>query len=104
MAFIKDPIEWEKGTIKKMVHIYCKSHHGMYNRLCPECSGLLEYANKRLDKCKFGSKKSTCEKCPVHCYKPEKREYVKQVMRYAGPKMILKHPIDAVRHIIKNIK
>ncbi|MDK2821135.1 MAG: hypothetical protein PWP31_1100 [Clostridia bacterium] len=104
MAFYKSPIDKEKDTIKKMIKLYCKKQHNSQQGLCQDCQSLLEYALKRLDMCKFGNKKPTCEKCPIHCYKPEMREKVKKVMRFAGPRMLFIHPIDAVRHMIKNIK
>lgn len=45
-------------------------------------------------------KKPTCNKCPIHCYKPEPKEQMRLVMRYSGPRMLLKHPILAVRHLL----
>ena len=53
---------------------------------------LFVYAQKRLDKCVFGEEKPACKQCPVHCYQPAKREEMKQIMRWAGPRM---HPILA---------
>lgn len=99
-------LKWEKNVIHKMIRLYCRQNHPRQagQTLCDDCRGLLEYALKRLDHCKFGANKPTCEKCPVHCYKPEMREKVKTVMRYAGPRMIIAHPVDAVKHIIKNRK
>ena len=38
-------------------------------------------------------------KCPVHCYEAAMRERVRQVMRYAGPRMLLRHPILALLHL-----
>ncbi|MEG0375126.1 MAG: nitrous oxide-stimulated promoter family protein, partial [Raoultibacter sp.] len=35
-----------------------------------------------------------------HCYKPEEREKIRAVMRHAGPRMMTKHPIAAIRHLI----
>lgn len=104
MAFRKSPIEREKDTIKKMVLLYCRDKHHGKQGLCGECREMLEYAWKRLEKCKFGADKPTCEKCPVHCYNPDMRERVKKVMRHAGPRMIFHHPLDAILHMIKNKK
>jgi hypothetical protein len=60
----------------------------------------LEYALKALKKCPFQEGKTTCAKCPVHCYQQDKREKIRAVMRYAGPRMIYRHPTLAVFHII----
>jgi len=42
--------------------------------------------------------KPTCARCPVHCYRPAMRTEVQQVMRYAGPRMLWRHPWLALRH------
>jgi len=104
MSFWKDSIEQEKNTINKMINLFCRGNHGTKECLCQECSDLKDYALKRLQHCKFGVDKPTCEKCTVHCYKPDMREKVKKVMRYAGPRMIFIHPIAAVIHLIKSKK
>ncbi|MDJ0698231.1 MAG: nitrous oxide-stimulated promoter family protein [Woeseiaceae bacterium] len=94
-------LERERVTMEKMVDIYCADHHeGSAGDLCPECSAFLEYAEVRLDKCPYGEDKPTCSNCPVHCYKAPQREYARRVMRYAGPRMLLRHPILAIAHMI----
>jgi hypothetical protein len=88
----------EKRTIAAMVRIYCRAHHGTSSTLCRECEALQSYAFCRLDRCPFGADKTTCAQCPVHCYKPAMRTQVKAMMRYAGPRMLLRHPILALLH------
>ncbi len=90
----------ERRTIEAMIAIYCRDHHARRKGLCAECEEVLAYAELRLDKCLFADNKPTCAKCPVHCYKPAMREQVKQIMRYAGPRMIYNHPYLAIRHIL----
>jgi hypothetical protein len=87
----------EKKTIAAMLRIYCGRHHDDA-QVCNQCGELLQYALARLDRCPFGAEKSTCARCPVHCYKPAMRERIRQVMRYAGPRILLRHPILAIRH------
>jgi hypothetical protein len=89
----------EKKTIEAMVRLYCKKKHGAKGVLCTECSDFLDYAFLRLDKCPFQEKKSTCGKCTVHCYRPDMKEKVKEVMRYSGPRMILHRPGLALHHV-----
>ena len=36
--------------------------------------------------------KTTCRLCPVHCHKAGDEERMQEVMRYAGPRMLLYHP------------
>lgn len=97
-------IEREKKTVVLMLGIFCKDHHHSANKICSECQELLNYAVKRLDHCKFGEGKPTCSKCKVHCYKPEMRQRITEVMRYAGPKMPFNHPIIALRHLLDSFK
>ena len=93
-------IEREKQTIKIMVEIYCKKKHGCKNELCGECQEFLEYAHKRLSFCKFGEEKSTCSRCPIHCYKKDMKAKVKEIMRFSGPRMILYKPSEVIRHAL----
>ncbi len=90
----------EARTIEAMIYLYCRDRHETRVGLCPECQELLDYARQRLDKCPFGEGKTTCANCRVHCYKPAMRERVRVVMRYAGPRMLARHPVLAVRHLL----
>ncbi|HEY3420802.1 MAG TPA: nitrous oxide-stimulated promoter family protein [Methanomassiliicoccales archaeon] len=92
-------IQREKETITVMVKIYCRAHHGKGGH-CRECSELVDYATNRLSKCPFQEDKPTCSRCTVHCYRPDMRESVREVMRYSGPRMIVYHPIMAVVHMV----
>ena len=90
----------EAKTIEAMLAIFCGAHHGRKTGLCPRCEELRLYALERLDRCPFQDKKSTCANCPVHCYKPALREQIRVVMRYAGPRMLLRHPVLTLLHMI----
>ena len=72
--------------------------------LCSSCAELLEYAFCRLERCPFGAEKPTCARCPVHCYKPAFRTMIKAVMRYAGPRMLYRHPVLALLHQIDSFR
>lgn len=98
-------IEYEKQVVRWMIEIYCHAHHGTENdSLCNVCAALNDYAVARLSHCRFVDDKPSCKRCPVHCYNPQMREQIRQVMRYSGPRMLWHHPIAAVRHLIQNIK
>jgi predicted amidophosphoribosyltransferase len=97
-------IKRERRTVAAMIALYCRDHHRSEDALCSECSELLAYADERLDRCPFGERKTTCAKCPVHCYRPAMREKIRAVMRYAGPRMLLRHPLLAIRHLIDSSK
>ena len=96
-------LSWEKKTVKQLIGISCRGqHHAGSGRgkLCPACSELLSYADTRLERCPFGEQKTFCGTCRIHCYEPARREEIRQVMRYAGPRLLLVDPIAAVRHLI----
>ncbi len=101
MAKAHPRIERERKTLETMIGIFCRDRHGTKGEICSDCAGLLAYAVKRLDKCPFGAKKPTCAHCPVHCYRPDMREKIREVMRHAGPRMIWRHPVLAACHLIE---
>ena len=90
----------EQLTMSAMVDMYCRDHHSPADDLCDDCTEFLDYANVRLDKCPYGEDKPTCANCPVHCYKAHYRAKAKQIMRYAGPRMLLRHPIMTIAHYL----
>jgi hypothetical protein len=94
----------ERKTVEAMIGLYCKKSHAPKGLLCPECWELRRYALEHLDRCPFQERKTTCAHCPVHCYRPEMRERIRAVMRYAGPRMLLRHPVLAVLHLWDGIK
>jgi len=97
-------IEAEKQTINLMIKIYCSKHHGRKEELCDECRELRDYAFKRLDYCKFGENKGTCKNCKIHCYKPDMKIKIREVMKFSGPRLIIYSPKKAIEHIILGIR
>jgi hypothetical protein len=95
----------EQRTVQKMITLYCTAHHNPpEHSLCTECQSLLSYATLRIENCPFGALKPTCDRCTIHCYKPEMQENIKQVMRYAGPRMMLHHPWLAILHLVDRLR
>lgn len=92
-------IEREKECVEFMIRLYCRRCEGN-EVLCPECCELIRYARQRLSKCVHAEKKPSCKRCAVHCYKPAMREKIRQVMRYSGPRMLLRRPVLAIRHLL----
>jgi len=94
----------EKRTVEVMITMYCTAHHTENNKeLCFGCTNLLKYETLRIDKCVYGVSKPTCEKCPIHCYNKLSQEEIKKIMRYAGPKMIFRHPILSIKHLLRKL-
>lgn len=113
----KGRISREKRIVGEMIVMYCHDEHrggptlgtgsGQTGpaqtdagELCADCRRLLAYACERLDRCPFGEKKKSCKECPVHCYSPDCRSAIRTVMRHSGPRMIYRHPLDALWHIL----
>lgn len=88
----------EKEMVSQMIALYCKKNHKTKNGLCRE---LNDYARARSDRCPFMETKTFCANCKVHCYKPQMREKIRDVMRFSGPRMIFHHPAAAMRHVIE---
>jgi hypothetical protein len=95
----------EARTLTAMVRLYCRGTHGTGPAgICPDCTGLLTYALDRLSRCPYQEDKPTCAKCPIHCYRPAQREKIRSAMRYAGPRMLLHHPLLALMHLIDGFR
>ncbi|MGB5209773.1 MAG: nitrous oxide-stimulated promoter family protein [Gammaproteobacteria bacterium] len=105
MTTLKRRLRREFLTIERMVEIYCRDHHpGERHRPCLRCQRFLEYAEQRLHKCPYGQRKPVCARCPVHCYKRAQREQARIIMRYAGPRMLVRHPWYALTHIADKLR
>lgn len=109
----------ELRTVSQMIAIYCAGNHAHDEHgdrterteraecgepLCAACKELDEYAALRTRKCRRMENKISCELCQNHCYAPEMQERIREVMRYAGPRMIWHHPIAAIRHLTTKFK
>ena len=101
----------ERKTVEKMIAIYCRDHHHTKGKppikgyeICHVCRELVEYARLRLQNCPFQENKTTCGNCPIHCYKPKMREKIREIMRYAGPRMIKHHPLLAIGHMLDGLR
>lgn len=105
MKKMEDKREWEKKVVGQMIEVYCRGKHATKRgELCADCAALRDYAWMRSDKCPFMETKTFCSNCRVHCYRPEMRQKIREVMRYSGPRMLFVHPVGAIRHLILSRK
>lgn len=89
----------EREVVTQMIGVYCHGNHGTARgELCEECAALSEYASARIEHCRLMATKTFCSQCKVHCYAPAQRQAIKDVMRYAGPRMLLHHPLMTIHH------
>jgi hypothetical protein len=95
---MKRSVRAELETLEKMLQLYCRAAHGG-RPLCAGCRELLAYSSERLRLCPHDPKPA-CKDCTVHCYSPVMRARIREVMRYAGPRMALRHPLLALRHLL----
>ena len=96
----------EVVTLQRMLEIGCRDHHTRPAgaELCVPCQTLLDYATARLRHCPWGDSKPQCTRCTIHCYRALEREQAREVMRYAGPRMLWRHPLLAIRHILDRFR
>ena len=99
---ISDQIRTENEihTVETMIRMYCRHKEGN-KQLCKSCRELLSYAKLHVSKCPFKADKPTCRMCKVHCYSPDMRAKICEVMRFAGPRMIFYHPVMAMKHLAR---
>ena len=95
--------------------VYCRHHHvapmsgvdvgstscdplvAGKHQVCDECREFLAYAVARRMDCPLDPK-PVCKHCPVHCYKPDYRQQVKEVMRFSGKHLLLRGRLDLLWH------
>lgn len=90
---------FETKIVNEMIDLYYKKHGTEAER-----DELKAYAALRTSKCPFMETKTFCSNCKVHCYKPEMREKIRQVMRYSGPRIFFRHPILTTKHLYHSLK
>ena len=104
----------QKKDIKllgKFTEVYCNSKHrdALHvdfvlpadigkRKLCPECAAFLEYAIAKRLKCPLEAEKPTCKHCRIHCYDAPRREKVREIMSYAGRRLMMRGRLDYLWH------
>ena len=99
--------------IGRFVEVYCIGRHNISQRsdywlpgdlgrlsLCQECAGFLGYAVNRRLNCPIEAEKPSCKRCRIHCYAPRQRAQVREIMSYAGKRMILRGRLDYLWHYL----
>lgn len=60
---------------------------------------LKQSVRKHYDRCPKMNRKPFCAKCASHCFSREESEQIRLVMKKAGMKMFLRHPLICLRHL-----
>lgn len=105
----KMTVEEEVRLVDSMIDLYAAAHRDNppgSDAEVPDTAALKAYAHKRIEQCRYrsGQEKPFCNVCPVHCYKPEMRRQIRSVMRYSGPRMLVRHPVLTLMHLIGIIR
>lgn len=66
-------------------------------KVCADCLSLIAESFRHTARCPHTAYKTFCHLCPTPCYAPREREAMIPVMRQAGPRLLLHHPILALR-------
>jgi hypothetical protein len=114
----EDPrVHRDLKILARFVGIYCHGLHGQATReplrlwsvdmgnlagrplvLCAECRRLLSHAIVKRAVCPFDPKPA-CKWCPRHCYAPQYRDQIRQVMHYAGKRLLFSGRLDYLVHL-----
>ena len=96
----------DRATLSAMGGIYCKAHHASVPKnedgLCQDCQEVVNYALLRAGVCPTGHK-GNCQDCKTPCYAPDMRSKIKELMAYAAPRMLVRHPVLSLDYLKKKI-
>ncbi len=113
-----DDLQRDLKTLALFIKVYCKCRHkdaekspvalkthditaiaGRPIELCPECYKLLAHAFTKRTHCPMDPKPA-CKHCPSHCYHPDYRAKIREVMKYSGKRMVLTGRLDYLFHLL----
>jgi hypothetical protein len=105
-------------VLGRFIRIYCDGNHADQPReavqlkfcdverllgespaLCEDCNRLLAHAFVKRSRCPLDPKPA-CKHCPQHCYHPDYRRKIQEVMRFAGWRMISRGRVDLLWHFL----
>ena len=96
----------DRRTLEAIGRIYCEAHHDGPKdaaRLCPTCRQAIEATLARAAACPFGHE-GNCQDCTVHCQRGEAQERIRAIMRYAAPRMAVRHPLMTMEYLRKKLR
>jgi hypothetical protein len=95
------------GLLARFVRLHCEGRHGAAGRsgirlpaglgtvqLCGDCASLLTYAVSKRLACPLDAEKPSCRRCRIHCYGDRQRQEIREVMAFAGKRMIMSGRLD----------
>lgn len=99
--------EKDRATLNAIARIYCDAHHGEAPKdsdgLCSSCCAAVESTMDRVSVCPFGHA-GNCEDCSVKCQRGGDQKRIKEIMKYAAPRMFLRHPLMSLEYLRKKFR
>ncbi|MDO5117593.1 MAG: nitrous oxide-stimulated promoter family protein [Eggerthellaceae bacterium] len=97
----------DRATLEAMGRIFCSSKHKEAEKdeagLCTQCRSTIEATLERTAICPYGHA-GNCQDCDIHCQRGEARERIREIMRYAAPRMTILHPLMTAEYLRKKVK
>ncbi|MDO5118314.1 MAG: nitrous oxide-stimulated promoter family protein [Eggerthellaceae bacterium] len=97
-------IDKDRKTLEAIGRIYCSGNHAQPEKdsagLCPRCRETVEATLQRTVVCPYGHE-GNCQDCSIHCQRGEAQERIRQMMRYAAPRMTFRHPLMTLEYLRK---
>lgn len=87
----------EYEIVCEMIDLYHRKNDRFYDG---DISDLKAYVKSKLSSCPHGSNKPFCSYCKIHCYEPARREEIREVMRFSGPRFIFYRPGKSIKHLL----
>jgi hypothetical protein len=93
--------EKDLAIAERFIEVFCRQKHKAERAaagvgkggLCDDCRELLDYSAERLARCPMDPKPK-CKDCTVHCYKPEYRQRIREVMKFSGLYFVKRGRVD----------
>lgn len=100
-------IDKDRKTLEAIGRIYCAAHHEDAKKdeagLCASCRETVERTFERASACPFGHE-GNCQDCEVHCQRGDAQRRIREMMRYAAPRMTVRHPLMTFDYLRKKVR
>lgn len=87
----------EYEIVCEMINLYHRKNDSFSDA---EISDLKAYVKSKLSSCPHGSNKPFCSYCKIHCYEPVRRDQIREIMRFSGPRFIFYRPGKSLKHLL----
>ena len=105
LSAIDDRTAKDRKVLEAIGCIFCTAHHpGKKDScgLCPSCRETIEATLARAVACPYGHE-GNCQDCTTHCQRGQAQERIRQIMRYAAPRMALRHPLMTAEYLRRKV-